>query len=183
MAAFFVHYAIRAPSRAAARNLAAINGLTVGTTTEAELLTRSEFQTIERACLEGDCFYRMEAENTFLNRLHLASRTLIWTMVAVRDGMVIRVSVFVIKDGLHAISITQMREMPSECISSPCVRRNMTPSKTLLGISILLNNGSPIRNHLPEAVNSECLSQMHGCNTYAELMPITKDLNLDATLR
>ena len=38
VAGVFIRHAIAAPARDAARNLAAINGLTVGQTTEAELL-------------------------------------------------------------------------------------------------------------------------------------------------
>ncbi len=40
----FVERTILAPAQAAAFNLAAINGITVGQTTEAELLRRSAFQ-------------------------------------------------------------------------------------------------------------------------------------------
>ena len=70
-AGIFIRYEIVAPARAAARSLAAINGIRVGQT-EAELLGRSDFQTIDRHCFGAECFYHMETENKFLNRLHLA---------------------------------------------------------------------------------------------------------------
>src|SRR5258707_14247173 len=67
---WLIKYAVAAPAKAAAWNLAAINGLTSRKTTEAELLTRKEFQTIERKCFQDICFYQMEAEKVFLNMLH-----------------------------------------------------------------------------------------------------------------
>jgi hypothetical protein len=70
--------------------------------------------------------------------------------------------------------------MPSDCDASPCVKRWRSPA---LGIGIMFSGEAEIRNHMPEAVNSTCLSRLHGCNTYAELMPITKDLDLRATGR
>ncbi len=181
--ALFIKHAIAAPASAAARNLAAINGLTVGTTTEAELLARKEFQTVERKCFQSDCQYLMATENAFLNRLHLAPVTRMFTAVTVRDGLIIRISVVTLKAGLPGISVSQMLEMPPGCASSPCVRRQVLPNKVLMGISIAFSNDSGIRNHIPEAVNSECLSRLHGCNTYADLMPLTKELNLEATGR
>ncbi len=179
----FIKHAIASPAKAAAHNLAVLNGLIVGKTTETELLTRKEFQTVERACLQADCFYRMETENTFLNRLRLAPVTRISTVVRVREGLVTEVLAFTMKAGLPAISLKQVPEMPSGCISSPCVKRFMLPNKALVGIGILFSSESDIRDHIPEAVNSECLSRLHGCNTYAELMPVTKYLDLEATGR
>jgi hypothetical protein len=179
----FIKHAIAAPARATERNLAAINGLTVGTTTEVELLARKEFQTVERRCFQSDCQYLMETENTFLNRLRLAPVTVISIVVRVREGLVNGVLVFTRKAGLPAITVSQVVELPSGCSSSPCVKRRMLPNKTFLGISIVFSSESDIRNHMPEAVNSACLSRLHGCNTYADLMPITKELNLEAAGR
>ena len=179
----FIKHAIAAPARATERNLAAINGLTVGTTTEVELLARKEFQTVERRCFQSDCQYLMETENTFLNRLRLAPVTVISIVVRVREGLVNGVLVFTRKAGLPAITVSQVVELPSGCSSSPCVKRRMLPNKTFLGISIVFSSESDIRNHMPEAVNSACLSRLHGCNTYADLMPITKELNLEAADR
>jgi hypothetical protein len=81
----FFWYGITAPFKAASRNLSAINSLTAGETTETELLSRSEFRKIERKCFQESCFYHMEAENTLLNRLHLAPRTFMGTNVMVRE--------------------------------------------------------------------------------------------------
>jgi hypothetical protein len=103
--------------------------------------------------------------------------------VSVRDGLVTRVSVSTQQAGLRAISINQMLELPSDCGPSPCVRHLKPRNKAFAGINIVISNESGIRNHIPEAVNSECLSRLHGCNTYAELMPITKELNLEAAGR
>jgi hypothetical protein len=47
-AGIFIRYEITAPARAAARDLEAINGIAVGKMTEAELLGRSVFQTVDR---------------------------------------------------------------------------------------------------------------------------------------
>jgi hypothetical protein len=34
---------------------------------------------------------------------------------------------------------------------------------------------------MPEAVNTRCLSQLHGCTRYAEWMPLVNRLNLKET--
>jgi hypothetical protein len=49
----FIRYAIVAPSRGAARDLEAINGITVEKTTEAELLGRAPFQKMDVQCSMG----------------------------------------------------------------------------------------------------------------------------------
>lgn len=72
--------AIQAPARAVERDLAAINSLTAGETSEAELLSRKEFQNIDRRCIQEICFYYMEADNKFLSRLHLAPYMSMWAM-------------------------------------------------------------------------------------------------------
>ena len=113
----FIRYQILAPARAAAFNLEAINGITVGQTSEADLLGRSAFQTADRECIHADCFYHMETENKLLSRLHLAPATHMSTGVWVRDGMVTGVLVFTMKAGQPAISFRQVEKMPSDCSS------------------------------------------------------------------
>ncbi len=178
-AGIFIRYEIAAPARAAARDLEAINGIIVGKTTEAELLGRSAFQTIDRHCFEVECFYHMETENKFLNRLHLAPRTFMSTAVSVNNGMVTGVAVLTMKWGLPPISLRQVATLPSECNSNPCVKRLVPPNKVLASIRVLFNSDSELRNRMPESVNPECFSRVRGCNTYAELLPGTKSLNLD----
>ncbi|MCU1333131.1 MAG: hypothetical protein JWM08_2123, partial [Candidatus Angelobacter sp.] len=56
-AGIFVRYEIVGPARAAAHDLEAINGITVGKTTEAELLGRAPFQKMGVQCSMGYCFY------------------------------------------------------------------------------------------------------------------------------
>lgn len=179
-AVIFIRYEIVVPARAAARDLEAINNITVGKTTEAELLGRSVFQTIDRHCFEAECFYHMETENKFLNRLHLAPRTLMSTVVYVNNGMVTGVYVLTMKWGLPPISLQQVATLPSECNSNPCVKRMVPPNKVLASIRVLFNGDSELRNKLPESVNPECFSRLRGCNTYAELLPGTRSLNIDA---
>ena len=179
-AAIFIRYQIVAPAGAAARNLEAINGITVGTTTEAELLGRDAFQTADRQCYEAECFYHMETENKFLNRLHLAPKTHMSTVVSVNNGMVTGVLVFTMKWGLPPISLRQVLKMPPECSSNPCARPMVPPNKVLASISVVFTRDSMMRNQMPEAVNAECFSRLHACSTYAELLPVTKSLNLDA---
>ena len=178
-AMIFIRYETVAPARAATRNLEAINGIIVGKTTEAELLGRSAFQNIDRRCFEAECFYHMETENKFLNRLHLAPRMLMSTAVSVNNGMVTGVSVVTMKRGLPPISLRQVATLPAECDSNPCVKRLVPPNKVLASIRVLFNNDSELRNKMPESVNPECFSRVRGCNTYAELLPGTKSLNLD----
>ena len=179
-AVIFIWYEIAAPAKAAAHNLEAINGIIVGKTTEAELLGRSAFQTIDRQCHEGACLYHMHAQNTFLNSLHLAPRTLMSTVVNVNNGMVTGVYVLTMKWGLPPISLQQVEKLPAECNSNPCVKRRVPPNKVLASINVIFNGDSELRNQMPESVNPECLSRLHGCNTYAELLPGTRSLNFDA---
>ena len=176
----FIRYEIVAPARAAARNLEAINGIAVGQTSEAELLGRDAFQKADRQCFEAECFYHMETENKFLNSLHLAPKTHMSTAVSVRDGMVTGVLVFTMKWGLPPISLRQVLKMPPECSSNPCARRLVPPNKVLASISIVFTRDSVMRNQMRETVNAECFSRLQGCSTYAELLPGTKTLKLDA---
>ena len=179
-AGIFIRYEIITPARAAARDLEAINGIAVGKMTEAELLGRSAFQTVDRHCIEADCFYHTERTNDFLRRLHLAPSTFFGTAVWVRDGMVVQVAVFVNREGLTPISLFQQRSLPAECASSPCVKQLVPPNKKLASIRILFTGESEFRNRMPEALQPACLSRMHGCRSYSELMPLTRELGLDA---
>jgi hypothetical protein len=174
-------YGITAPAKTAARNLAAINSLSAGETTEAELLSRPEFQKIERTCMQESCFYHMESENKLLNKLHLAPRIFMGTNVTVRDGLVVAVTVFLFRAGRPAIVLNQVERMPRDCRSMPCVKLLVPPNKILMNVSILFDRQSDLRNHLPEAVNTRCLAQLHGCTRYAEFMPLVKQLNLEET--
>ncbi|HEX3095138.1 MAG TPA: hypothetical protein VHW72_21035 [Candidatus Angelobacter sp.] len=175
-----IYYAIAAPARAAARDLEAINGITVGKMTEAELLGRSAFQTLVRHCAEADCIYHTERTNNFLKLLHLAPFTFFGTAVWVRNGMVVQVDVFVNREGLAPISLRQEMALPPECTSNPCVKPLIPRNKKLASVRIMFNNESEFRNRMPEAVQTACLSRMHGCSSYEELMPLARGLNLDA---
>ena len=180
--AFWVAYGIAAPAKAAAANLAAINGITVGQTTEADLLRRSQFQELERTCFGAECMYGMMAENKFLNRLHLAPRTSLWTMVTVRDGVVIKVSVIGWRVGSPGLSLSQVTDV-KDCDHSPCLKNLITPNRVFQSTRITFDNRSEIRNHIPEAVNSACLSRVHGCQMNDELMPVLHDIKLAVVTR
>jgi len=174
----FIGYSIVAPARAAARDLEAINGITVGRMTEAELLGRSAFQKIDRHCAEADCIYHTERMNTFLHGLHLAPSTFFGVAVWVRNGMVVQVDVFVNREGLTPIRLSQKSALPAECAANPCVKHFVLPNKKLVKIDILFNNESDFRNRMPQAVQTACLSRMRGCSSYEELMPLGRGLNL-----
>jgi hypothetical protein len=176
----FIQYAILAPAYAAARDLQAINGIAVGKMTEAELLGRSAFQTVDRHCAEADCIYHTERMNDVLRRLHLAPSTFFGTAVWVRNGMVVQVDVFVNREGLTPIRLSQKSALPAECASNPCMKPFVLPNKKLAKIEIMFNNESDFRNRMPEALQTACLSRMHGCSTNDELMPLARGLNLDA---
>src|ERR1041385_4264666 len=118
IASVMLWYGITVPANTAARNLAAINSLTAGETTEVELLSRPEFQRIPRSCIQESCFYHMETENTLLSKLHLAPRTLMGTNVTVRDGLVVAVSVFLFRADRPAIVLSQVQRMPPDCRST-----------------------------------------------------------------
>jgi len=176
----FIQYAILAPAYAAARDLEAINGIAVGKMTEAELLGRSAFQTVDRHCAEADCIYHTERMNNFLRGLHLAPSTFFGTAVWVRNGMVVQVDVFVNRKGLTPIRLSQKSALPAECASNPCVKPFVLPNKKLAKIEIMFNNESDFRNRMPEALQTACLSRMHGCGSYQDLLPLARGLNLDA---
>jgi hypothetical protein len=176
----FIQYAILAPAYAAARDLQAINGIAVGKITEAELLGRSAFQTVDRHCAEADCIYHTERMNNFLRGLHLAPSTFFGTAVWVRNGMVVQVDVFVNREGLTPLRLSQKSALPAECASNPCVKPFVLPNKKLAKIEIMFNNESDFRNRMPEALQTACLSRMHGCGSYQDLLPLARGLNLDA---
>jgi hypothetical protein len=182
-ALIFVRYEIVSPARAAARDLDAINGITVGKTTEAEWLGRPAFQKMDLQCFTGDCFYHTERTNRFLGRLGLAPRTLVNTIVMVRDGMVTEVSVFMSNGTRPPLTLSQRMTLLPGCASSPCVKPVVLPTKVMVNIMILFNNESEFRNRMPEAVQTACLSRIHGCSTYDELTPLAKGLNLDTIAR
>jgi hypothetical protein len=177
-ASILIAYTIVAPARAAARDLEAINGITVGKMTEAELLGRSAFQKVDRHCAEADCIYHTERTNNFLRGLHLAPSTFFGTAVWVRNGMVVQVDVFVNQEGLTPIRLSQKSALPAECASNPCVKRLALPNKKLVKIEIMFNNESDFRSRMPEALQTACISRMRGCTSYEELMPLGRGLNL-----
>jgi hypothetical protein len=179
-AGIFVRYEIVGPARAAARDLEAINGITVGKTTEAELLGRPAFQKMDVQCSMGFCFYYTLRANHFLRKLGLAPRTFFGTRVVVRDGLVTEVSVYISNGTRPPLSLSQKMPLPEGCASSPCVKPAIPPTKILAGIMILFNNESEFRNRMPEAIQTACLSRLHGCSSYDELMPLARGLNLDA---
>jgi hypothetical protein len=177
--AIAIWMAIQAPAREVEKNLAAINSISAGETSEAELLSRKEFQSLERMCNQENCFYHMGVDNNFLSGLHLAPRILMWTIVQVRDGLVTSVSVTVAKAGLGGITVTQVHTLPKECASVPCLKQLVLPNKTMMSYSIYFDSQSDLRNHMPQAINAQCWSRLHGCSTYAELVPLSQGLNLE----
>jgi hypothetical protein len=182
-AGVFIRYEIVAPARAAARDLAAINGITVGKTTEAELLGRSAFQKMDVQCSMGYCFYYTVRANLFLRKLGLAPPAFLGTRVVVRDGLVTEVSVYISNGTRAPLSLSQKMPLPEGCSSSPCVKPLIPPTKDLACIMIVFNNESEFRNRMPEAMQTACLSRIHGCATYDELTPLARELNLDAIAR
>jgi hypothetical protein len=181
-AGIFLRYRIVSPARALALDLQAINGITVGKTSEAELLGRPAFQTIDRRCFGANCDYHVERSNSFLSRLHLAPHIFVGTDVGVRDGMVTRVSVFLARQGLTPVVISQNEKLPAGCASSPCVKSVTTPAKIRFNFVVTFDNESELRNRMPEMLNPACLSRLRGCNGYSELLPLANELNLPSTV-
>jgi hypothetical protein len=179
-AGIFIRYEIVGPARAAARDLEAINGITVGKTTEAELLGRSAFQKMDVKCSMGYCFYYTVRANHFLRKLGLAPPVFLGTRVVVRDGLVTEVSAYISNGTRPPLSFSQKMPLPAGCASSPCVKPMIPPTKVLASIMVVFNNESDFRNRMPEALQTACLSRMHGCSSYEELAPLARGLNLDA---
>ena len=178
----FISYKILAPARKAASYLEAINGLTVGKTTDAELLQRDAFQKAEESCSQGECRYFMVTENKLLGQLHLAPKLHFATIVSVREGLLASVIVFTWKEGQPAISLRQADQMPAGCNSEPCVKLIMPPTKVVMGVSINFSSNSALRNQMPAMINVACLSRLHGCQTLGEFMPIAKSMNLEPVI-
>jgi hypothetical protein len=179
-AGIFIRYEIVAPARAAARDLEAINGITVGKTTEAELLGRSAFQKMGLQCSMGSCFYYTVRANHFLRNLGLAPNTFFGTRVGVRDGLVTQVSVYISNGKRPPLSLSQRMPLPDGCTSNPCVKPAILPTKTIASIMVTFNNQSELRNRMPETIQTACLSRLHGCLTYDELTAFARELNLNA---
>jgi hypothetical protein len=179
-AVIFIRYEIVSPARAAARDLEAINKITVGKTTEAELLGRPAFQKMDLQCFTGDCFYYTVRANHFLRKLGFAPTTFFGTRVEVRDGLVRQVSVYISNGSRPPLSLSQKMLLPEGCSYSPCVKPAVLPTKMLASIMVLFNNESELRNRMPETIQTGCLSRLHGCTTYDELTPLARELNLNA---
>jgi hypothetical protein len=179
-AGVFIRYIVVSPARALARDLEAINGITVGQTTEADLLRRNAFQTVDPACSQGMCIYSTDRENSFLSMLHLAPRTIVSTTIVVVDGVVIQVFTAISRQGLFPVSVAQATKLPAGCVASPCLKQPLPLDKYLRSISIVFSNESELRNRWPQILDTACLSRLHGCATYAELVPLAKELNLEA---
>lgn len=135
---------------------------------------------MDRRCFEADCSYHTERMNGFLQRLHLAPITFFGIAVSVRNGMVMQVAVFIVRQGLTPISLTQTTALPTECTANPCVKQLVRPNKKPLNIKVMFNNESEFRDRMPEAFQTACLSRLHGCRTYEELLPLARELNIAA---
>ena len=108
------------------------------------------------------------------------SAGIVYHRVMVRDGLVTQVSVFMSNGTRPSLSLSQKMPLPAGCASSPCVKPMIPPTKVLAGIMVVFNNESEFRNRMPQAIQTACLSRIHGCSTYDELAPLTRGLNLDA---
>jgi hypothetical protein len=174
-----LRYAIVAPARAAARDLNAINGLSIGQS-ESELLGRSAFQKEDYHCFGGEvCMYSSLETNKLLSAVHLAPPMVLSTAVLVRDGAVVQVYFYVMQKGMEPISVTQTAKMPDGCSVSPCVVPHPKFIKSLKDMRIMFTNESEYRNRFPEMVDTTCLSRIGGCKSYAELVPFTKIVDLN----
>lgn len=170
-----VLYLIAAPARAAAENLAAINDITVGQTTETDLWRHPEFKNQQPECYGADCLYHLEVENQLLSRVHLARRIRLATMVKVREGLVTEVSVIEWRDGLPQLWLYQVAAR-AECSSSPCLEKLILPTKALVGLRVIFDSHSDLRNRMPQSISSECFSRIGGCKSDAEFMPVLKEV-------
>lgn len=177
----FIAYRIISPGREAASYLVAVNDLTVGKTTEAELLKRDAFQKAEEHCTQGECVYYMVAENKFLSQFHLAPRMYMSTAVFVHEGLVSGVVVYTRLKGQPGISLRQRSQLSAACSTDPCVGRMMRVNKAS-GITVDFSSNSALRNQMQAAVNTSCFSQLHGCQSLSELIPIAKTMNLEPAI-
>jgi hypothetical protein len=174
-----IGYGIIAPSRAAARDLEAINGLTVGQTTESELLGRAPFQKADYACTQDICIYAYERENKLLSLSHLAPRTSINSSVWVSNGLVVQVSILIYRQGQPPLVVKEVRKLPEGCITNPCSGKLKLPpfiKSILMGKSIMFTGQSDYRNRFPQMVHVACLSHLSGCVNDADIVPISKEL-------
>jgi hypothetical protein len=94
--------------------------------------------------------------------------------------LVTEVSVYISNGTRVPLSLSQKMPLPEGCSSNPCVKPAILPTKALVSIMVVFNNESDFRNRMPEAIQTACLSRLHGCSTYEELTPLARELNLDA---
>ena len=110
-----------------------------------------------------------ERANHFLRKLGLAPRAFLAQQFVVHDGMVTEVSVFISNGTRRPLSLSQKMPLPAGCSSNPCVKPAILPTKALVSIMVVFNDESEFRNRMPEAIQTACLSRLHGCSTYEEL--------------
>jgi hypothetical protein len=179
--ALLIKHAVNAPSLAAARDLIAINSLTVSQTTEADLLRRTAFQKATLECSGGLCSYSTDRENSLLSLFHLAPRTTLSTTVLVQDGIVVQIFAVISSKGTPSVAVVQGSRLPNGCAADPCVKLPHQSDKFSSNIIIQFTNQSELHNRWPQILNVECLSRLRGCNSYAALMPVAKELNLPSS--
>lgn len=179
--ALLIRYAVNAPALAAACDLIAINSLTVSQTTEADLLRRTAFQKATLECSGGLCSYSTDRENSLLSLFHLAPRTTLSTTVLVQDGIVVQIFAVISSKGTPSVAVVQGSRLPNGCAADPCVKLPHQSDKFSSNTIIQFTNRSELHNRWPQILNAECLSRLRSCNSYAELIPVAKELNLQSS--
>lgn len=171
----FARYEINAPVKKFTQTLNDLNGITIGETTESDLLARPFFQKQEPMCSGADCFYHLEARNAFLSSFHLAPKNQLGAFVSLRNGVVETVAIIIWRQNKTQLGLKQTADM-KDCKFSPCIRNLIPPNRVLTGREILYDTKSDIRNHLPQSVNPSCLARRSGCDNDLEVLPILGQL-------
>jgi hypothetical protein len=170
--------AVTAPSREAGDCLAQLNGVRVGKTTEAELLSKPFFQNSPRRCSNDMCFYNLFASNEWPAKLHLAPSTDIGIIVQVQDGVVFHLWVYGMiqfKDSTASLTLDQMSS--ASCSLKPCIHRDFLDKtryrpRTMSSVKVTFDGTSDIPDQMSTAVNVSCLYRLRGCSSVEELLPL-----------
>ena len=167
----FARYEINAPVKEFNRALNDLNGITIGETTESDLLARPFFQKQQPLCSGASCMYHLEARNSFLSTFHLAPQNQLAAFVSLYNGVVDTVGVTIWRQNKPQLVLKQTADL-KDCKSRVCLRNLVTPNKILTAQELLYDSQSEIRNRLPKYVNPSCLAFRRGCDDDFEVLPV-----------
>lgn len=167
----FARYEINAPVQEFSRSLTDLNGITIGETTESDLLARPFFQKQQPMCSGADCTYHFEARNSFLSSFHLAPQNQLAAFVSLHNGVVDTVGITIWRQNKPQLMLKQTADM-KDCEGHVCLKDLIPPNKILTARELRYDGTSEIRNRLTHYVDPTCLALRRGCDDDVEVLPV-----------